>query len=215
MAKTKSYCVKYKNECRDYPTFWLTWWQHKPTEQTYHQHKKVLLLLPIAQSLGSDSEQTAKAALDETTRQILTTSEPQQFLNCDWIYLIDSGGQIEFLEALPAFLQHTSVCLFVTKLSEMLSERPKIEYFGDGRQLVSLASYPMPLHQWADAHALCADSPDSVCWSGWQYKQGLKTIQTRWQYDQGIKTSHGRPTKIFKASTQKAQKKNPFASNQT
>ena len=86
---------------------------------------------------GSDSDQelklAVKEALDKTTRRIATTSEPQQCLDCDWIYLIDSGGQIEFLEALPAFLQHTSVCLFVTKLSEMLSERPKIEYFVDDK----------------------------------------------------------------------------------
>ena len=48
-------------------------------------------------------------------------------------YIIDSGGQIEFLEVLPAFLQHTSVCLFVTKLSEKLSECPKIEYYEAGK----------------------------------------------------------------------------------
>ena len=88
---------------------------------------------PITQSLSSDSEQTAKAALDETTRQIVTTSEPQQLLDCDWIYLIGSGGQIEFLEALPAFLQHTSVCLFITNLSEKLSECPNIEYYEAGK----------------------------------------------------------------------------------
>ena len=86
---------------------------------------------------GSDTDQelklAVKEALDKTTRQIASTSEPQQLLDCDWIYLIDSGGQIEFLEALPAFLQHTSVCLFVTKLSEMLSEHPKIGYFVDGK----------------------------------------------------------------------------------
>ena len=83
---------------------------------------------------GPDSElqQTTKAALDKTAHQIANTSEPQQLLDCDWIYLIDSGGQIEFLEVLPAFLQHTSVCLFVTNLSEELSDRPKINYFEDG-----------------------------------------------------------------------------------
>ena len=85
---------------------------------------------PIAHSRA---EQTAKAAIDKTTRQIATTPEPQQVLTRDWIYLIDSGGQIEFLEALPAFLQHTSVCLFVTNLSEKLSERPKIQYFENGK----------------------------------------------------------------------------------
>ena len=86
---------------------------------------------------GSDSDheikQAVKEALATTTCRIANISERQQLLDCDWIYLIDSGGQIEFLEALPAFLQHTSVCLFVTKLSEMLGERPKIEYFVDGK----------------------------------------------------------------------------------
>ena len=50
----------------------------------------------------------------------------------EMIYLIDSGGQIEFLEVLPSFLHHTSVCLFVMKLSERLNEYPKIEYFECG-----------------------------------------------------------------------------------
>ena len=105
----------------------------KPTRSTYN--KKCYCCCPITDSLGSDSEQTAKAALDETIHQIVTTSEPQQLLDCEWIYLIDSGGQIEFLEVLPAFLQHTSVCLFVTKLSEMLSECPKIEYYEAGKRV--------------------------------------------------------------------------------
>ena len=36
-------------------------------------------------------------------------------------------------EVIPAFLQHTLVCLLVTKLSEMLSEHPKMEYFVNGK----------------------------------------------------------------------------------
>ena len=84
---------------------------------------------------GSDSElqQSTKVALKKTAHQIAHTSQPQQRLNCDWIYLIDSGGQNEFLEVMPAFLQHASICLFVMKLSEMLNECPKIEYFEDGK----------------------------------------------------------------------------------
>ena len=103
-----------------------------PSDSHGSTAKKCCCCCPIAHSPSFDTEQTAKAALDKTTRQIAATSEPQQLLDCDWIYLIDSGGQVEFLEVMPAFLQHTSVCLFVTKLSEMLSERPKIEYFENG-----------------------------------------------------------------------------------
>jgi len=76
--------------------------------------------------------ETTKLSLDTTAHQIATTSGPQQLLSGEWIYLIDSGGQIEFLEVLPAFLRHTSVCLFVANLSEELSNRPKIEYYEDG-----------------------------------------------------------------------------------
>ena len=88
---------------------------------------------PTAHSLRNDFEESIKAALDKTTRQIANIPEPHQLLDCDWIYFIDSGGQNEFLEVLPAFLQHTSVCLFVTKLSEELSERPRIEYYEGGK----------------------------------------------------------------------------------
>ena len=86
--------------------------------------------------LDSNSKQlldTTNSSLDKTAHQIANTSGPQQLLSGDWIYLIDSGGQIEFLEALPAFLRHTSVCLFVTNLSEELGNRPKIEYYEDGK----------------------------------------------------------------------------------
>ena len=105
-----------------------------PSESTSHE-RKYCCCCPIIYSQGSDTEQITKAALSKTIRQIANTFQSQQHLSGDWIYLIDSGGQIEFLEVLPAFLQHISVCLFVTKLSEMLSECPKIEYFENGNPL--------------------------------------------------------------------------------
>ena len=101
-----------------------------PSSESYK--RKCCCCCPFAHSHGSDSEQITKAALDKTIHQIANRFQSQQ-LNGDWIYLIDSGGQIEFLEVLPAFLQHISVCLFVTNLSEMLSECPKIEYYEDGK----------------------------------------------------------------------------------
>ena len=104
---------------------------HSNTDNPSTSHRKGFCY--CCNGSNSELQQTAKLALDKTARQIADTSEPQQFLDCDWIYLIDSGGQIEFLDILPAFLQHTSVCLFVTKLSEMLAERPQIEYFENGK----------------------------------------------------------------------------------
>ena len=118
---------------------------------------------------GSDSDQELKQAVKEalatTTQRIANTSKWHQLLDCDWIHLVDSGDQIEFLEALPAFIQHTSACLFVTNLSEKLSEHPKLEYFENGK----LVGEPT-LCPFTDAHALCADNPDSVHASRWQYR---------------------------------------------
>ena len=73
-----------------------------------------------------------KSLLHNTAKQVSDASGSQH-LDDDWIYLIDSGGQIEFLEVLPAFLQHRSICLFVTKLSEMLSEHPQTGYYENGQ----------------------------------------------------------------------------------
>ena len=103
-----------------------------PSNEPTSNERKWCYCCPFGHSHDSDSEQIAKAALDKTIREIANTSQ-SQLLSGDWIYLIDSGGQIEFLEVLPAFLQHIFVCLFVTKLSEMLNERPKIEYFEKGK----------------------------------------------------------------------------------
>ena len=107
----------------------------RPSSESTSYERKCCYCCPFGHSHVSDSEQIAKASLEKTVRQIANTSQPQQLLSADWIYLIDSGGQIEFLEVLPAFFQHVAVCLFVTKLSEMLSERPKIEYFKNGRRV--------------------------------------------------------------------------------
>ena len=105
-----------------------------PVDTSYSKNFCCCCSTPIDPAYEQLSK-TTMAALDKTALQIATTSGPQQLLNGDWIYLIDRGGQIEFLEALPAFLRHTSVCLFVANLSEELGNRPKIEYLES--QLVS------------------------------------------------------------------------------
>ena len=51
-----------------------------------------------------------------------------------WIQFIDSGGQLQYHDILPLFVQNTSVAIFVLKLSEELSHHPTIEYYGaDGK----------------------------------------------------------------------------------
>ena len=54
----------------------------------------------------------------------------EKLLTSKWIHFMDSGGQPEFHDLLPAFVPDTSVVLFVFNLSEGLDEKPEIEYRG-------------------------------------------------------------------------------------
>ena len=56
-------------------------------------------------------------------------------LEADWVHLIDSGGQPQFHEILPAFIRTASAAIFVSKLNEELSKRPTVEYYSkDGQK---------------------------------------------------------------------------------
>ena len=50
-----------------------------------------------------------------------------------WIHLVDSGGQSQFHDILPTFLHHTSVIIYVLKLSETLDEQPFDDYYDEGQ----------------------------------------------------------------------------------
>ena len=54
----------------------------------------------------------------------------------NWIQFIDSGGQLQYHDILPLFIQNPGVAVFVLNLSEELSHHPTIEYYGpDGKPL--------------------------------------------------------------------------------
>ena len=48
---------------------------------------------------------------------------------------IDSRGQPQFHEVLPAFIRNTTATIFVMKLSERLDEHPLIEYYDTNGEL--------------------------------------------------------------------------------
>ena len=51
------------------------------------------------------------------------------------VRIVDCGGQHQFHEILPIFLQKMSMIVFVIKLSEELSSRPTVEYYEEGKAL--------------------------------------------------------------------------------
>ena len=49
------------------------------------------------------------------------------------VYIVDSGGQPEFVEAMAVFLGETSACILVIDLSQSLDGRPLIGYYRRGK----------------------------------------------------------------------------------
>ena len=60
---------------------------------------------------------------------------PETVLTERWVYLVDSGGQPEFTEAMAVFLGRTSACIYVLDLSQSLDHHPLIAYYRKGKPL--------------------------------------------------------------------------------
>ena len=65
--------------------------------------------------------------------QISTTEDPVATFRM--LQIIDSGGQHQFHEILPIFLQRLAFYIFVFRLCDELSSRPVVEFYVDGKQV--------------------------------------------------------------------------------
>ena len=74
-------------------------------------------------------------------------STSKQPLRAHWMHFIDSGGQPQFLEILPAFIRNISLLLFLVKLSEELSDTPTVEYFSPDGKSYQLGVFPLSNEQ--------------------------------------------------------------------
>ena len=52
--------------------------------------------------------------------------ERKKLFGVKWIHFIDSGGQLQYHDILPLFIQKPAVAIFVLNLSEELSHQPTI-----------------------------------------------------------------------------------------
>ena len=62
----------------------------------------------------------------------LSEVEAEELLRSIWVYIIDCGGQPQFHELLPLFIQEVSAVLFVSRLSDKLDNCPPDEFYQDG-----------------------------------------------------------------------------------
>ena len=74
-------------------------------------------------------------------------STSKQPLRAHWMHFIDSGGQPQFLEVLPAFIRNISLLLLLVKLSEELSDTPTVEYFSPDGKSYQLGVFPLSNEQ--------------------------------------------------------------------
>ena len=113
----------------------------KPLPANKHTSKSTTTdASPTTSSSGSSQQSSSvllkeacEVKLDELEVLVRTSSGSKKLLDVDWLYIVDSGGQRQFHEILPAFLHHPAMCIFVSKLSEMLSQRPSVEYYEAGK----------------------------------------------------------------------------------
>ena len=98
-------------------------------------------LLSFAETSVASLHVTASVQIQDSSSkgelvQLVEKSQgSKRFLELQWIHFIDSGGQPQFHEVLPAFIRNTTATIFVMKLSERLDEHPVIKYYDKNGQV--------------------------------------------------------------------------------
>ena len=112
-----------------------------PQPQLQHRKEAVHAIQPSAlvvkETVEANIPRMQAFELPETSdilKLMKSLSTSKQPLRAHWMHFIDSGGQPQFLEILPAFIRNVSLLLLLVKLSEELSDTPTVEYFSpDGK----------------------------------------------------------------------------------
>ena len=82
--------------------------------------------------LSAEELEDESPSFGELVRFLEHSSGSKRFLEVQWIHFIDSGGQPEFNNVLPQFMNNTMVHVHIHKMSERLNERPIIECYDEG-----------------------------------------------------------------------------------
>ena len=104
----------------------------------------------VAQKSKTDLPRMQALELPETSdilELMKTFSTTRQPLQAHWMHFIDSGGQPQFLEILPAFIRNVSLLLLLVKLSEELLDTPTVEYFSPDGKSCELGVFPLSNEQ--------------------------------------------------------------------
>ena len=109
---------------------------------------KVTLDSPSFSPMSSDEEEQSSSSDLDAVKEVITSVigaleklisgeelsevEAEELLRSIWVYITDCGGQPQFHELLPLFIQEVSSVLFVSRLSDKLDDCPPDEFYQDG-----------------------------------------------------------------------------------
>ena len=84
---------------------------------------------------------------------VQTVEGPEKTFIVDFLHMIDTGGQPEFIEIMPSLIHNSNFTLLVLNLAQSLDEYPPIDYHEDGRAfnrpLPSVLTNRQVIHQFA------------------------------------------------------------------
>ena len=112
----------------------------EPKPKGAHYDEPSPSVLPNAELSHSDFPYLSELE-QELVPYIAKAKDAAPLGDINWVYFIDSGGQPQFLQLLPAFIHHTHLNIFVLRLCDKLSDHPTVEYYDErGTRLSSTAS---------------------------------------------------------------------------
>ena len=117
-------------------------------------------LQPDADDIPSPTHSHAAVAQSEKsyasqamTRLVKTVKGPNEAFVVEFLHMIDTGGQPEFIEIMPSLIHNSNFTLLVLNLAQSLDEYPPIDYHEDGtafkRPLPSVLTNRQVIHQFA------------------------------------------------------------------
>ena len=117
-------------------------------------------LQPDADDIPSPTHSHATVAQSEKsyasqamTRLVKTAKGPNEAFVVEFLHMIDTGGQPEFIEIMPSLIHNSNFTLLVLNLAQSLDEYPPIDYHEDGtafkRPLPSVLTNRQVIHQFA------------------------------------------------------------------
>ena len=90
----------------------------------------------VSSKITSNSEATRSIKEQLPKVKLLT-----ELFDDDWIHLLDSGGQPQFLDVLTLLFRNEFLHIVVIRLTEGLDDRPKVRFYEKGKNVYTLPDH--------------------------------------------------------------------------